>query len=174
MTVTVEVPEGMRFQYVYRLDRPSSAAPTLPAEFQYHYLDSVGSAVRSLGLLRRQYGTKGAAQAVAKIGTGKRSLYLITRDGAIVSDGWCTLGQCKYYHVEANAVVIGPIWTSPDVRGNGLASIALQMAIGEFTRRNKGPFYIDTSNANLSAQRVFQKSGFGPPVALYLRTISTL
>ncbi|MBO0699449.1 MAG: GNAT family N-acetyltransferase, partial [Zavarzinella sp.] len=125
--------------------------------------------LRHLGAVSDYCGKPGAAKAVAKLATGRRTLYLVTHGGRTLSAGWCTVGRCQYYKVEPEAVVVGPIWTSEAARGRGLATAALQLALNEQVRRGRTLFYIDTEKKNHPAQRVFEKCGFGAPVALYFR-----
>jgi GNAT superfamily N-acetyltransferase len=169
MNVALEVPDHVDFQLVYRMERERPYQVALDAEFEFVFLDSPLAASRLLRVLRPVMGGLHTAKALPRLCTGIRHLYLIMHRGAVASFGWGTVGLCKHYKVERDAVIIGPIWSDPRLRGGGLATAALQAAINEYLRRGKSVFYIDTSKTNIAAQRVFEKSGFGEPVALYFR-----
>jgi GNAT superfamily N-acetyltransferase len=169
MTVTLNVPDEIRFQLVYRMERDAPFRVGLGSELQFVYLDSAIRGLRRLGALKTCFGIAGATKALAKLASSRRSMYTILREGTPVSYGWCMRGSCKQYKIESDAVVIGPIWTHPAERGKGLATKGLQLAIDEHVKRGIRLFYIDTEKLNLPAQRVFEKCGFGAPVALYFR-----
>jgi hypothetical protein len=169
MRVELEVPDQLRFQLVYRLERSEPYTASLDAEHQFMFLSSAPAAVKRFSKIVGYCGYPGAIKAIAKLISGKRSLYLVSNSGKVVSAGWCSTGFCRFYRIEPEAVVIGPIWTRAETRGKGLASSALQLAINAQIQKGRRLFYIDTEKMNLPAQRVFAKSGFGPPVALFLR-----
>lgn len=169
MTVTLDIPDEIRFQLVYRLKKDQPFGTVLDSGFEFLFLDSIKNSLSRMSALMRCCGRAGAAKAVAKLASGRRSMYVITHRGDPVSYGWCTAGRCKHYKIEPEAVVIGPIWTSPQSRGRGLATKALQMAIDAHVARGVSLFYIDTEKLNFPAQRVFEKCEFGAPVALYFR-----
>jgi ribosomal protein S18 acetylase RimI-like enzyme len=169
MKVTLDVPDSIDYQLVYRMERDRAYQPALGPSFTFTMLDSVAAALRCREPLLQALGSKGTLTAAAKLATGIRRFYLVRHEGKAVSYGWGTVGQCRHYKVERDSVVIGPIWTDPNLRGKGLATLALQAAIDDYIRRGQKIFYIDTSKLNTAAQRVFQKSGFGEPVALYFR-----
>ncbi len=167
--VTLRVPEGLRYQLVYRLEltAPLPAGPLPEGEFRL--LDGPGGLWSCRGALLRRWGAPAFAKALAKAASGRRLVYLVLVEGAATATGWCSLGFCRHYKVEPEAVVVGPIWTDPDLRGRGLATGALMAAMEELRRRGRTLFYIDTSGENLPSQRVIEKCGFGPPLALYVR-----
>jgi predicted GNAT family acetyltransferase len=169
MIVNLNVPDTVSFQLVYRMEARELKTVELDQGLCFLMLNSGVEGIRHFKTIATCFGKAGATKAVAKLCTRSRSLYLITRDGVVVSSGWCTIGRCAYYKVEPDSVVIGPIWTSDSVRGRGLATKALQLAMNEHVRRGRSLFYIDTEKKNLAAQRVFEKCGFGAPVALYFR-----
>lgn len=169
MIVTLNVPDSVSFQLVYRMERKEPYEVELDAGLEFLFLNSALQGMKHLKSVASYCGKPGAAKAVAKLGTARRSLYLILQGGHAISAGWCTTGKCSYYKVESDAVVIGPIWTSEEARGRGLAGKALQLGINHYLRQGRSLFYIDTEKTNLAAQRVFEKTGFGDPVALYFR-----
>ncbi len=169
MNVTLDVPDGLRYQLVYRLERtgPTPVEQALGTDFVL--LRGVRDAFAAARLLTDRFGCAGAAKAVAKLATPSRQLYLVTADGRVASYGWAAFGWCQYYKIEPTAVVIGPIWTDEAARGRGLATFGLKSAINAWVGDGVRLFYIDTECVNHSAQRVFQKCGFGTPLALYIR-----
>lgn len=169
MIVTLEIPDHIRFQYVYRMERRTPYEVSLDPSWRFLFLGSVLQGLRSIGAITSYAGKIGAIKSLAKLGTGRRKLYMICHRERAISIGWCVVGMCKYYKIESDAVVIGPIWTSDEFRGQGLAPKALQLAINELIRERRTLFYIDTEKMNLPAQRTFAKCGFGNPVATYIR-----
>lgn len=169
MKVILEIPEHLRFQLVYRLERDRPFEAAAPPGYTFHSVGTVRSALGSLRTLVGAFGVLGAVKAVLKVLTGRRHLYLVRDSAGVVSYGWGTIGKCGYYKIEPDAVVVGPIWTDDRVRGRGLATTALQMALDVWMKSGRRLFYIDTERANFPAQKVFEKCGFGPPIALYIR-----
>jgi GNAT superfamily N-acetyltransferase len=169
--IALEVPAHLQAQLVYRMERTQPYAVAFPQGYAFVPLLSVGDALVSFALLKNAYGLAGAAKAVLKLATARRFAYLVHKDGAVVSTGWCMLGQSKFYDTEASALTIGPIETSESVRGLGLATLAIQAAINAHIVRGCRVFYIDTHQNNLPAQRVFAKCGWGTPVGAYLRNL---
>ena len=169
MIVTLNVPDHVRFQFVYRQVAKNTAKVDLDRDIEYVFVNSTGQAARQFGAIASYCGKPGALKAAAKLAAKHRSFYMLKHAGKVVSAGWCTVGRCKYYKVESDAVVIGPIWTDPKMRGKGLATRALQLVLQEHIGLGRTLFYIDTEKTNLPAQRVFEKCGFGAPVALYFK-----
>jgi ribosomal protein S18 acetylase RimI-like enzyme len=168
MKVILDVPDHLPYQLVYRSERTAPFEVTDGSE-RFLFLHTGTDGLRHFGELSQRFGKVGALKTVMKLFTRSRSFYFVTDGGRVVSDGWCTLGRCGYYKIEPNAVVIGPIWTSDECRGRGLATRALMLAMNDLYRRGTKVFYIDTAKTNTPAQKVFAKCGFGPPMALYIR-----
>jgi hypothetical protein len=169
MRVVLEIPDEIGFQLVYRQERRSPVELGVRDDVDFRFLRGAMAGMGAFGLLAANMGRIGAMKAIAKLATGRRSFYLVTKTGQVVSTGWCTTGRCKHYQVERRAVVIGPIWSSPEVRGQGIATYALQAAMNQLVSRGASLFYIDTFKTNTSSQRVIEKSGFGGPIAVYSR-----
>jgi GNAT superfamily N-acetyltransferase len=169
VNVTIEVPDGLRYQLVYRLERAEPVPIDRPPGAEFVLLRGPRDAVAAARLLTARFGYAGAAKAAAKLATPSRQLYLVVADGRLVSYGWATFGQCRYYKVEPSAVVIGPIWTDESARGRGLATFGMNAALNAWVDQGVRLFYIDTECVNHPAQRVFQKCGFGTPLAVYIR-----
>lgn len=167
--VELQVPEHIDFQLVYRMKRQEPFACSWPEPFRFVFVKSFMQGLKLWRVMAKAWGPLLAAKALAKLATPSRCLYLVLSGDRVVSDGWCTSDRCKVYKLEPGSVVIGPIWSDPEIRGQGLATRALQAAINEYVRRNVKIFYIDTAKCNIPAQRVFDKCGFGEPVALYFR-----
>jgi ribosomal protein S18 acetylase RimI-like enzyme len=146
------------------------AVATQPVGSEFTFMAGAARAVPAARHLSREFGVVGAMKTIAKLSTPRRYLYMMFGDNSrIVSYGWGMLGRCSYYKIETDAVVVGPIWTSPEVRGRGLATAALQAAINSWIACGIHRFYIDTECDNYAAQKVFAKCGFGDPIALYIR-----
>jgi RimJ/RimL family protein N-acetyltransferase len=96
-------------------------------------------------------------------------LYVVTGPNAVASYGGITLSRCRYYPVDRGAAVIGPVETTADCRGKGLATWGLIMAMEQLTRTGRRTFYIDTSEGNVAMQTVIARCGFGDPIACYER-----
>ena len=169
-TLTLELAEKLAYQFVYRQERSRPFQPHERADVDFVWLSHPSAVLRHLFLLRPLLGWSGCLKAVSKLATGRRFFYLVHQEGRPASTGWCTVGQCRYYLVEADAVVIGPIWSDQSFRGQGLATFALQRAINLLLREGRNTFYIDTSQTNYSCQRVIDKCDFGPPLAVYVRS----
>jgi RimJ/RimL family protein N-acetyltransferase len=169
MIVTLDVPDCFIYQIFNRMERSVPYEVMLDAGSTFLFLASSTAWLPWQRELRQSLGFFGMCKSAAKLATGVRHLYAVVRDGRVLSYGWGTVGRCQYYEIERQAVVIGPIWSDPDVRGKGIATAALLLAVNEYMRRGRTQFYIDTAKHNLPAQRVFHKCGFGEPVALYFR-----
>ena len=169
MIVTLEVPDHLRFQLVYRLERstPFGSLPNSGPKFEFFAGSPTGLA--AFRTLAGVFGLPGAVKATAKLATPRRHLYVLRNESRVVSYGWGTIGKCGYYKIEHDAVVIGPIWTHPESRGQGLATVSLQAAIDRWISHGRRLFYIDTERDNIPAQKVFARCGFGKPIALYMR-----
>jgi ribosomal protein S18 acetylase RimI-like enzyme len=167
--VTLEIPDDIEYQLVYRRQFTQSLAVETRSDVTFTLFSGAVGAAGSFRLLRRHLGIFGTLKTIVKLATPRRTMYLITKEDRVVSIGWCMSGTCKYYQVESHAIVVGPIWSSDEMRGQGIATYAMRMAINELVRRGHSTFYIDTSKSNFPAQRVFEKIGFGPPVGLFLR-----
>lgn len=119
-------------------------------------------------------GFLGYARSLVKLVTRNRFFYCVFLKDEVVATGWCSTSFCRHYPVEEGAVVVGPIWTSPEVRRRGLATFALKNAINYHHMCGHRVFYIDTSTENLASQKVIEKCGFGRPVKYLVREGSTL
>jgi len=94
MKVVLDVPAPIPFQLVYRLEGPEIAPTSLAQGFRFIYLDSAAAGIRHFGSLTKRYGRIGAVKATLKLASRSRSLYLVTQEDSVVSEGWCTVGRC--------------------------------------------------------------------------------
>lgn len=166
--VLLRVPSRFSYQLVFRQSRDESflVAPVEGARFEV-----VGdwlSAVRCFRVLQGLYGGLGALKSLLKVCRGQ-VFYFVSDNGVVAHTGWMTTSRCNHYRVESGDVVIGPIWSAEACRGRGLAVFGTQSAINAMIRRGARVFFIDTSNTNVPCLKVIEKSGFGAPVAAYLR-----
>lgn len=168
ISVSLSIPDDLSFQMVYRQVR-AGPLDVSSEGFDFFHLTSFGEGLRHRNLLAQRFGIPGTMKALAKLCTGRRSLYLAVAGSEVVSDGWCTLGRCAHYYIEPTAAVIGPIWTSNNFRARGIATRVLKMAMNELHGAGVSIFYIDTEKTNAPAQRVFEKCGFGLPLAVFIR-----
>jgi RimJ/RimL family protein N-acetyltransferase len=157
-------------QLVFRrtLERPFDLRPFDGAEFVL--LAGPADAWRQRRALAGRFGVRGLPRVFAKLATRSRLLYAVVQDGAFVHEGWLSVSRCRTYPVAEGDVVIGPMATTPPLRGRGLAVYGIQEAVNAMLRRGHRVFYINTSPANHASQRVIDKCGFGQPVAVIARS----
>jgi L-amino acid N-acyltransferase YncA len=160
----------LAYQLVFRqaLERPFDVRPLDGAEFVL--LPGPTDAWRQRRALARRFGGRGLPRVFAKLATRSRLLYAVVQNGALVHDGWLSVSRCRTYPVADGDVVIGPMATTPPLRGRGLAAYGIQGAMNAMLRRGHRVFYINTSPANLASRRVIDKCGFGQPIAVIPRT----
>ena len=114
------------------------------------------------------YGLILTIKNLIKILSKKRILVTVLHEDKIVSFCWLNLGFCKYYPIEPNSVVIGPVWTDENYRKQGFATSLLKAALVFMKNDTDTDFvYIDTSEQNLSMQSVIKKCGFGEPISSF-------
>lgn len=151
-------------QLIYRQSRgePLDIAPLPRVRFVFcaNPLDGL----RIGGALVRRLGAAGVAWDLLKLMTPPRRYTCLLDAGHIVSECYVTLSRCKHYDVEAGAAVLGPVWTDPARRGQGLATWLLKATINRLIACGCPVFYIDTSDQNASMLRVIVQCGFGAPV----------
>lgn len=170
--VELRIPDSLRYQLVYRTE--ISAVPAVDGgekAAEFVFLAGAGQAQRKRSLLTKTFGALAAVKIILKLMSGKRQLYGFVRDGRMVHYGWLNLGFCKHYQVDAEDVVIGPIWSDESARGEGLATHAMAQAMGVCLNAGGSSrvFHIDTARDNIACQKAIERVGFGAPVAVYLR-----
>lgn len=166
----VRVPPGLESQLVFRGEF-ASEVELVPAKLklQFHWCSNLGSYKKLSGMLIKTLGVAGTIKGALKSVTRHRMFYGVTEGADVLHHGWVTLGRCNQYHIEPSAAVVGPIWTSPQARGRGIATFALSHVIKELVGLNRRVIYIDTSCDNAPCLKVIDNCGFGSPIATYIR-----
>lgn len=167
--VLVRIPKPLRYQLVYRLRVYTPFYKIKPFAPDFVYCQSIRDAFPVLPSLLRCFSFTKLCKLLMKLSTPRREFYLTIKNHEVVHHGWVMIGRCRYYRVEPNSAVIGPIWTAPSARNLGIGTQSLQQAIDTLISRGVFLFYIDTSDDNLPCQKLIAKCGFGPPVAVYIR-----
>ena len=144
MTPTSDLADELVFRQT--LDRPFDLAAVADAEFVL--LAAPADAWRQRRALARRFGARTLPKGLRQVQTRSRLLYALTRDQACVHDGWLSVSRCDAYPIAAGEVVIGPIATTSDMRGQGLASYGLQEAMNAMFRRGL------TSSTSMRRQRI--------------------
>ena len=168
--ITVHVPSPLRYQLVYRQQRSLPfALSSLPHDTSFFYCKGSIDALRFFRLIIKCFGLISAIKVLLKLLTPSREFYAILQNNRIVHHAWVTLSHCRYYRIESPSAVIGPIWSHPSIRNQGLGTFALRKTINLLLARNLHIYYIDTSDDNLACQRLIHKCEFGSPVGIFLR-----
>lgn len=156
-----------RKQLIYRTkrDTPFSVENN---EMQFHFLQHIRDVFTDEHLVPMK-GLGEKMKLAVKICSGRRYFYYVTQNGQVLHTAWVSLGFCRHYCVAKTDTVIGPIWTTPAGRNMGVATFALKMAINFLIHQGKLIFYIDTSEENISCQKVISNCGFGAPINHYER-----
>lgn len=90
-------------------------------------------------------------------------LLCIRKKERIESYGWIQNWKPfrrRYGWLAEEAVLLGPFWTRPDCRGQGLYGRLLGHSIAVCEQRDRIPLLIITSPDNKSSQRGIEKAGF--------------
>lgn len=151
-------------QFIYRQERREQVDLDCPAGLTFVFCDCPLKAMRLVRVLTERLGVIGFMRAFAKILTKKRVYCCLYEKDRILSDGWITIGISRHYEIDPDAVVIGPVWTSEDMRSKGMAVINLRLAMNRMISFKRYIFYVDTSSENFPMQKVIAKLGFGSPV----------
>jgi GNAT superfamily N-acetyltransferase len=166
--VTLQIPKRFRVQLVFRQERSERIAAGLPAGFCFRFCQGFVQFVSLFGEVRRIAGMGEALKGCLRILSRKRMFYCVLQEGQLVHSAWTTVSRCRHYAIEPNAVVIGPIWSAPEIRGRGIATSAMQLAMNELVARGHTTIYIDTSSNNFPCLSVIEKCGFGSPMTAYV------
>lgn len=159
-----------QFVYSHRFSEPLSVSQATGAEFRL--LSSPWEAFRIWKPMVLCFGWYGFVKAAVKLLTGKRWFYCMIAEGEVAHYGWVSLSFCRYYHVQAGDVVVGPIWTDDRFRGRGYATRALKLVVNGMIQAGHRVVWIDTTEDNEACQKVIEKCGFGRHVSSYERDIS--
>jgi len=160
---------GSARQLVYRQKRTDLLYVEQRQGAEFKLLATWGDLASCLGAARRCFGLVGLLKTAAKLATSSRLFYAVMVERNIVSWGGISVSFCGHYRVEKMDVVIGPVWTVPESRGQGFATMGLRMAINAMIGRGHRVFFIDTSETNIGMQKVIARCGFGEPVSSYPR-----
>lgn len=169
MHVNLQIPEGMAYQLVYRVESRDHAPVSFPPGVAFHWVDRVAPLLRHWRLWAGALGAPGTVKACLKILAGRRALYGVAHGGVLGHFGWVTLSRCRHYHIEPYAAVVGPVMTLEAHRGRGLATLGLRSVRQCLLARGWPVVYIDTGGDNLAMQTVIARCGFGAPVGVYPR-----
>ena len=130
-------------------------------------IDRPGKVILHAAELALYLGLPGLFKLLIKSLGSSRRFYAIIQNHAIVACGTLTIGFCRYYDVEPDAVVIGSVWTNEALRGQGLATRSLRAAMNSMLDAGRTLFYIDTQENNLPMLKAIEKLGFGEPIGRY-------
>lgn len=159
-----EHPEHAVRQLVFRKVTDRLPEAVVSDEMSFVCAASAYEVLRHRIAVRQRCGIGGLLKTVLKCATPGRAFFFVMQAGAIIHSGWISFGFCRYYAVDEQAVVIGPVWTAPEARGKGAATFALESVMRELYRRSRAVVYVDTSEDNAAMRRVIEKCGFGDPV----------
>lgn len=167
-TAMLRVPANLPFQFVFRQEvLQSLPVRSKEAGLGFELLSSPGECLSHWTELKSLQGGFGAAKTLLKVARGQ-VFYFVRDDRQVLHTGWLNR-FCNYYHIESDAIVIGPIWSSEAARNRGIGAFATQMAINAMLARGHKIFYIDTANTNLPCLKMINHCGFDHPVAAYVR-----
>lgn len=167
--ILVRVPRSLKSQLVFRQTRTCPYEPAIMSDSLLIRRVGPWSYRKYFKEFATLFGVGGALKVWLKLFTRRRRLFCANYNGALSHYTWTTLGRSRYYWIENDAVVIGPIWTASDVRGRNVAVEVLKTAVNSLIAQGQTVFYIDTSPTNDACLRVISKCGFSGPVGSFLR-----
>lgn len=156
-------------QLVYRMRRDTPLDVADRSDARFIWAPRFQCLLAHFPSLQQSKGWVYASKLLAKSTTAHRSAYCILSDGEIVGLGEVTFGRCRHYRINEKAVVIGPVWTAPSVRGRGFGTWGLKRAVNELMERQHHEIYIDTSDSNVAMRTVIERCQFGEPIASFPR-----
>jgi len=156
-------------QLIYRRDGKDRIADANEPDVGFSYCCRPRDLAPVQDALRREFGAFGLLKARLKLLVGRRVFYGVFGDGRLQHYGWVAFGFCKYYRVEKDSAVVGPIWTVESSRGMGLATTALRRVVNRVLAKGCRRIYIDTSEDNIACQKVIWHCGFDTLAGTYLR-----
>ncbi|WP_156804181.1 GNAT family N-acetyltransferase [Rhodanobacter fulvus] len=159
--VELRIPANLPYQLIYRMHRTALFDAPARDDVEFRFVSSLPQLLPLALPLRRVVTTSEWVKSLVRINVGGRMFYCLLRDGVILHRGWVSVSFCNHYKVGPGDVVIGPIWSAPGTRGQGLAKYATQRAINELIGRGLSTFYIDTSADNLACQKMIANCDFG-------------
>ncbi|HEY5720573.1 MAG TPA: GNAT family N-acetyltransferase [Gammaproteobacteria bacterium] len=140
--------------------RWNPAAPRADVDAHFHWVGNPWQLLPRLPLLRRRFGWRALLRLAAVTATPSRAFFFIEHAGLPASHGRVAFGHCRHYPVEGHAAVLGEIWSDPAVRGQGLATRAINGAINRLSAHGVRTLYIDTQVGNAPMRRVIERCGF--------------
>lgn len=156
--------DQMPKQLIYRQNRTEPFDVRLPQGYRFILCNGVRDGLQLAPFLVRRTGIVGFLKNILKLATSSRAYACLLHSAAVRSECTITLSHCKHYDVEEGSVVLGPVWTDPAMRGEGLATVLLKLIINTMMFRRHSIFYIDTSDENNAMQHVIKNCGFDAPV----------
>ncbi|WP_257294401.1 GNAT family N-acetyltransferase [Endozoicomonas sp. YOMI1] len=145
--------------YIFKQVRQQSINPN--HHYQFIIIDGFFKALcHSLPLIQ-YFGFTGFIKQLIKAIMPNRIFYFLLNSGQLSACGCLNVGFCRYYQVNSSDVVIGSIWTKPELRGQGLATIGILTAMNHMISRGFYTFYIDTQENNQAMLKSIEKLGFG-------------
>jgi GNAT superfamily N-acetyltransferase len=150
---------------IYRMDLAGPLASRVVPEGAFVVSARLQNIMANFPMWTRTWGWKGAIKTALKILSLKRILFGVIRDRRVVQFGWVHVGECRFYPVEQDAVVLETLWTDPLHRRQGFASATIYQTIVFLSKKGFRRFYIDTILSNVASQRMIEKAGFSECVA---------
>jgi len=162
-------------QLIYRRDEGDEYPSVDTAGFVY--CRRAGDLALLADALLARFGWVAYWKMRVKLMAGQRAFFGIVQSPenaahplCLVHYGWISFGFCRFYKVETNSAVIGPVWTDPELRGGGLATRALKLSLNRLLVAAIQRVYIDTSEDNASMQKVIRRCGFNILAGTYTRS----
>ena len=158
----------MTWQLVYRQQRsvPFPPEETVGRSGTFLYCHGALTAWKWRKLLWARLGWRD----LVKLFTPNRAYACVVADGRIASECFVTRSRCRHYPVERGAAVLGPVWTAPELRGQGLATLLIRYTMNVLITQGCHIFYVDTSDRNVAMQKVIARCGFGEPIRRFEKT----
>lgn len=153
----------MPIQLIYRQERTEPFDVALASAARFILCNGVRDGLQLAGFLMKRSENAGLVKDILKLATPSRLYACLVAADSILSECYITLSHCRHYKVERRSVVLGPVWTDRDCRGQGLATSLLKSIMNNMISRGNTIFYIDTSDQNTAMQHVIQHCGFGTP-----------
>ena len=130
--------------------------PEMPHGISFRMAHGICAVMALIPMLWHRFGLIGTIRAILKVCAHVRIYYALVRGQEIISDGWIRYGRYGPYRVARSDCVIGPIWTKPDQRGKGYATLGLRLALALCSRR----VYVDTWIGNRTSRACIEAAGF--------------
>ena len=170
VNLAIGVPEGMSYDYVYRLELEVSFEMEERDDVRFVLLEGPLNCLPLLPAAARWFGAAGAARQFLRLLSPTRMLYAcVSGADGFAHVGSLLVGHCPHFWVGPDEIAIGPIMTLKSWRGLGLATFAMKSTINALLQRGYKVFYVNANCENIASQKVMEKCGFGLPVGVYIR-----